>query len=122
MWIQRVGKGLSDTLKIFGLTKAEHIKKSSSKRISKLVVCGISCKALESTILKANNRIPRAQANKLIDHQTMPNLYADRYPKDHDDRLSASSAMKPFVYIKNLLLYIISELQHIMRGTVHEHN
>ena len=60
MKIQRVEKGLSYKLKLFGITKLEHIQNLPEKDISKLAASVISRKSLVITILKATNGIPRA--------------------------------------------------------------
>ena len=48
------------------------------------------------------------------------NPYESLYPDNHEARLAVLSAMKSCMCIKDLVLYIISESQHVMSGTVHE--
>ena len=118
--IQSVRKGLSDKLRMCGINTVKDSHELQNERIDELSASGISRKMLTSTIEKIQNANLGAYENPLTNHRTRDNPHANLYPNENEERLAVSSAMKPFVCIKDLVLYIISESQRVMLGTVHE--
>ena len=116
--------GVGNTL-ITGLKKCEvntvgELKYLAAPRLASLTLAGVKKKALESAIIKCNAALPGSCHINTIDHRQHDNPYQSKYPLDHKERIKQSSALKPFVVITDLVLWIMKESQRLMMGTVHE--
>ena len=86
--------------------------------ISELSASVISVKMLKSAIEKTQDVYKGAYNKPISNHRGNSNPYESLYPDDYEESLAAVSAMKPFMCIKDLVVYFISESQHVMFGTV----
>ena len=117
--IQRIRKELSNKLRMCGINTVKDLQHLPNKRSEELSTSSIR-KMLTSAIEISWHTDPGAYGIQLTNHRTKDNPYASLYPDNFEERLAASYAMKLFVYINDLVLYIISESQRVMLGTVHE--
>ena len=78
-------------------------------------------RGLDGILLRANASLDIDNPFHDIDYRQATNSYLARFDEDGwEDAISSSSVMSPFVSIKSLVTYIITESSRIMRGTAHE--
>ena len=75
---------------------------------------------LKSAIEKTQDVCIRAYDEPITGHRSHVNSYESPYSDNHEVILATLVAMQLFVYIKGLVLYIISESQCVMVGTVYK--
>ena len=118
--IPKVGLGMVKKLKIAGICTVLDLKHLTPDGITGLVNTGISRPSLEAAASKAQDSLPGAFIDPVVDHRAHPNPYQSRYPDDFIERIRTSSAMKPFVCITRLVSFILEESKRVMQGTIHE--
>ena len=75
---------------------------------------------IKSETEKTKNVCMGTHDKPITNHCARINPYEIIYPYSHEARLESLSVMKSCVCTKDLVLYIISESQRVMSGTVHE--
>ena len=85
--IQRVGKWLSNKLRMSRINTVKDLQNLPNKRVDELSASGISQEMLASAIRKIQNTNPGAYENPLTDRRTKDNPYVSLYPNDHENIL-----------------------------------
>ena len=114
------GKYNDNRFKNCGVNTIGQLKYLAVPRLESLALAGVKKKALQSAITKCNPALPGSCHINIINHRQHDNPYQSEYPLDHKKRVKQSSALKPFVVITDLVLWIMKEYQRLMMGTVHK--
>ena len=114
------GKYNDNRFKNCGVNTIGQLKYLAVPRLESLVHERVKKKALASNIAKCSATPPDSSHINTINHRKHDNPYQSKYPLDHKERIKQSSALKPFVVITDLVLWIMKESQRLMMGTVHE--